>query len=349
MVNWINRDDWGAMEHRERSHDITPENGGIAIHHVGASSSIDANHSSCAARVRGIQRQHMFFTLPPYDDIAYNHIVCVHGYTFFGRGGLVRSGANGTDEGNQNYYAILGMMGLPDPVSNEMVDEIQRLIEYMREWDNAGPEIVGHRDLFSTECPGRLYEYVQGGHLEPGSPPDDRPPPGPTPPGGGDGDEAPTWPGVLFTNPTEHQSVLTWQARMQERGWNIEVDGVYGDHSELVCSQFQEEKGLTVDGIVGEQTWVAAWEEPITPGPPDGSPAPAWPGIEFSYPPETVHSSVTTWQNRMLARGWNIGVDGVYGPQSETVCTDFQEEKGLTADGIVGEQTWAAAWEEPIT
>ncbi|MBB5493270.1 peptidoglycan hydrolase-like protein with peptidoglycan-binding domain [Nocardiopsis metallicus] len=38
---------------------------------------------------------------------------------------------------------------------------------------------------------------------------------------------------------------------MLERGWNITVDGIYGDHSQQVCEQFQAEKGLAVDGIVG--------------------------------------------------------------------------------------------------
>lgn len=59
---------------------------------------------------------------------------------------------------------------------------------------------------------------------------------------------------------------------------------------------------------------------------------------------------VQVWQERMLARGWNLGpagADGVFGPQSERVARQFQQEKGLTQDGKVGPETWRAAWELP--
>jgi peptidoglycan hydrolase-like protein with peptidoglycan-binding domain len=31
-----------------------------------------------------------------------------------------------------------------------------------------------------------------------------------------------------------------------------------------VCRQFQQEKGLSVDGQVGTKTWQASWAEPVT-------------------------------------------------------------------------------------
>jgi len=65
------------------------------------------------------------------------------------------------------------------------------------------------------------------------------------------------------------------------------------------------------------------------------------------------------WQQRMIDRGWGsyfrrYGADGMYG---ETVASSeagqcalaFQREKGLAADGLIGPQTWAAAWTAPIT
>ncbi|WP_203787818.1 peptidoglycan-binding domain-containing protein, partial [Longispora fulva] len=65
--------------------------------------------------------------------------------------------------------------------------------------------------------------------------------------------------------------------------------------------------------------------------------------------PQMNGGDVRTWQQRMSARGWSIGVDGWYGPQSANVARQFQQEKGLVTDGIVGPQTWAAAWTAPIT
>lgn len=51
----------------------------------------------------------------------------------------------------------------------------------------------------------------------------------------------------------------------------------------------------------------------------------------------------------MSARGWTIAVDGLYGPQTDGVATSFQEEKSLEVDGLIGSETWGAAWTEPIT
>jgi len=58
--------------------------------------------------------------------------------------------------------------------------------------------------------------------------------------------------------------VRIWQQQMKQRGWGLEVDGVYGPGSEQVCRSFQSEKGLTVDGQVGPQTWRAAWTATVT-------------------------------------------------------------------------------------
>jgi hypothetical protein len=59
--------------------------------------------------------------------------------------------------------------------------------------------------------------------------------------------------------------------------------------------------------------------------------------------------NVRTWQQQMAARGWSIGVDGMYGDQSYGVCRQFQAEKGLGVDGLVGPQTWGASWTAPVT
>jgi Putative peptidoglycan binding domain/N-acetylmuramoyl-L-alanine amidase len=101
------------------------------------------------------------------------------------------------------------------------------------------------------------------------------------------------------------------------------------------------------------------------PAPTPGGPAPAFPYPSSDYlgPPSSdphCHSgyyggadqtNVATWQRQMLARGWSgIGAaDGMYGPASQSVCRQFQQEKGLGADGLVGPQTWAATWTAAVT
>jgi murein L,D-transpeptidase YcbB/YkuD len=81
------------------------------------------------------------------------------------------------------------------------------------------------------------------------------------------GPSAPPWPGRLLTLTSPRMrgdDVRRWQQRMRDRGWRIDVDGIYGPQSAGIARQFQREKGLQVDGIVGPRTWAAAWTAPIT-------------------------------------------------------------------------------------
>lgn len=108
----------------------------------------------------------------------------------------------------------------------------------------------------------------------------------------------------------------------------------------------------------------------VTPTPPaphgpvviaQGIPAPAYPlprGWYFGWlsgPKESVsgyyghRADLQRWQQRMKDRGWVITADGLYGAQTEQVAHDFQVEKGLGVDGLIGRETWGAAWTQPVT
>jgi cell wall-associated NlpC family hydrolase len=76
---------------------------------------------------------------------------------------------------------------------------------------------------------------------------------------------------------------------------------------------------------------------------------PRWPGRYMTQPPPLRGADVQRWQRRMRARGWQIPVDGTYERRSAEVCRMFQREKGLLVDGIVGPDTWHAAWAAPVT
>lgn len=98
---------------------------------------------------------------------------------------------------------------------------------------------------------------------EPTQPPAQPGPQGPTT-GAGPAPTPQAGDGVLLFKGFAGEDVRTWQARMAERGWAIQVDGIYGAQSASVARRFQAEKGLRVDGLVGIQTWNAAWQTPIT-------------------------------------------------------------------------------------
>ncbi len=75
---------------------------------------------------------------------------------------------------------------------------------------------------------------------------------------------------------------------------------------------------------------------------------PAYPGYLLQYVPGKAldnRLAVAQWQRQMQQRGWTIAVDGLYGPQSDRIARAFQQEKGLIVDGIVGKQTWQAAFD----
>lgn len=59
-------------------------------------------------------------------------------------------------------------------------------------------------------------------------------------------------------------AIRTWQQQMKTRGWSIKVDGLWGNESTRVLRAFQAEKRLGVDGILGPNSWRAAWTEGIT-------------------------------------------------------------------------------------
>ena len=90
---------------------------------------------------------------------------------------------------------------------------------------------------------------------------------GPQAPGAGTPVAAPApvlGPGIALTRGSAGPDVLTWQTRMAARGWRITPDGVLGPRTEHCLREFQQEKGLAVDGVVGVRTWTAAWTAPVT-------------------------------------------------------------------------------------
>jgi len=113
----------------------------------------------------------------------------------------------------------------------------------------------------------------------------------------------------------------------------ISVDGVFGPQLEAAVKSFQEGSGLVADGIVGPLTWNAL---------PDGGPMPVL--REGSSGP-VVQSLQTLLTNGALDE-WGTtpqGIDGIFGPHTKASVQAFQAWGGVTADGVVGDQTWAVS------
>lgn len=80
------------------------------------------------------------------------------------------------------------------------------------------------------------------------------------------------------------------------------------------------------------------------------SPAPTFP----AFPGRIMKlgmsgADVRRYQSQMHHRGWDIAVDGDFGPKTQAMTKAFQRQVKLTADGEVGPNTWKAAFTAPIT
>jgi hypothetical protein len=184
----VTRAAWGARPSRYALVYIASTEG-TKVHYEGtyvpkSLAAADA-HDSCAGHVRDIQASHLANTREDYSDIAYNAMVCPHGYVFEGRGVHHKTGANGGQDLNKAHYAVCAMLGdsgLVQP-TDAMLDGLVDAIQWFRSSGAAGSEILGHRDGYATSCPGDpLYAWVHAGAHRP-----DGTTPGGGTPGGGTG------------------------------------------------------------------------------------------------------------------------------------------------------------------
>jgi hypothetical protein len=152
----VTRKEWGAAGAKARTRIKTLV--GNTIHYEGPQMGSFA-HSTCAAKVRGIQQFHM--NKRGWADIAYTSVVCPHGSVFEGRWLGVRTAAQGTNEGNRTHYAHCYLGGKGDPLTDEARAAMHDVLAYFRA-NGSGDELRPHQFWHATECPGApLLEFIQ--------------------------------------------------------------------------------------------------------------------------------------------------------------------------------------------
>ena len=131
------------------------------------------------------------------------------------------------------------------------------------------------------------------------------------------------------------EAVIKLQTRLKELGYySGTVDGQFGPGTRTAVTTFQQQHGITADGIVGAETnellHSADAKPAITPVP-TATPAP------------TVDTTSTrAVQQRLAELGYYSGtVDGISGAGTKAAITLFQQQHGLTADGLYGPATAA--------
>jgi peptidoglycan hydrolase-like protein with peptidoglycan-binding domain len=120
------------------------------------------------------------------------------------------------------------------------------------------------------------------------------------------------WP--LVKRGDQDENVRTIQYLLNHRDRDVTVDGVFGPGTEDEVRGFQDGKGLTVDGEVGNQTW---------------------PALVVQVSSGSEGEAVKAVQSQM-----NVAVDGIFGPKTDQRIRELQEMFGFEVDGIVGPETW---------
>ena len=124
----------------------------------------------------------------------------------------------------------------------------------------------------------------------------------------------------------EKGKIATIQTSLNEKyGLNISVDNIYGNETKKAFvkglqtelnKQFWNK--LTVDGIFGTNTYNACIN--VRKG---------------------AEGNITYLIQAMLVcHSFDIDADGIFGPATETAVREFQKRNGLSADGIVGKNTF---------
>lgn len=106
---------------------------------------------------------------------------------------------------------------------------------------------------------------------------------------------------------------------------------VFDEGTEVAVRAFQQSRGLSVDGQVGDETWraldAARWRLGAR-------------GLYHAVPEPIIGDDVRQLQERLLEMGYDAGrPDGIYGPRTARWVARFQREVGLAPDGACGPQT----------
>ena len=140
------------------------------------------------------------------------------------------------------------------------------------------------------------------------------------------------------------KSVQLLQELLNAFGQQLETDGYFGRMTESAVKNFQQQNGLTADGIVYTQTWAKLLilpptftnQTPLTP-------------VEINRLLQTSlkkgainKEAVKILQELLNNVGYSLGVDGGFGRLTETAVKDFQQKNGLLVDGdgLVFTKTW---------
>jgi N-acetylmuramoyl-L-alanine amidase len=109
---------------------------------------------------------------------------------------------------------------------------------------------------------------------------------------------------------------------------------LFDSAAETAIRAFQQRRGLTIDGVIGPESWRALQAARWRLG--DRT-------LSHNATQQIVGDDVAELQRQLLEIGYNAGrADGHFGPSTAEALLSFQREQGLLADAICGPRTLRA-------
>lgn len=135
------------------------------------------------------------------------------------------------------------------------------------------------------------------------------------------------------------EEVRDLQAKLNQVGSSLAVDGVFGINTENAVRAFQRRYQLVVDGIAGPNTLnkLESVAKELTSPPYSNTNGSAI----VPYPGYTIRRGSKDSVNvKRIQRALSITADGIFGLKTEKAVRAYQKRKGLVSDGVVGQATW---------
>ena len=269
-MEYYTRREWGASQSDPPGIAISPVSEIIVHHsfrpHIPESASVRDEKNAMQA----MDRFHV--NVKEWDDIGYNWVIFNSGRVYEARG-WGRSGAHTAGRNQHSVGICFAINGDAHTVSDKAWNSARELISQGRIQGHIMDdyEVSGHCDYSSKSCPGDNVYPSLGENLGK--------------------DSAGSRP--LLTDSSSGGAVVKVQKRLIELGYDLPqygADGEYGPETAEAVRRFQRDRDITVDGIVGPETYEELSEDQVDSE--DGVPM---------RPKDQFYDTVPTCYDRLVA------------------------------------------------